>query len=541
MNFQDRSLAMQFVIILVIGIVLLGIAGGYALTHLLGLLDDYDHALQEQVSKQQQILSIENSFKKQVQEWKNVLLRGQDVRLLAKHWGQFEQHEHVVQEHTEQLLPKLTNPQTRQRLQDFFTTHRKLGDAYRAGLDRFKDSGFDPRAGDRAVSGIDREPTKLLEETAELISDEVQDTTERLRQQGSRIMLVTLLLALVAIVVFIVLSSLLMKRQIIGPTRKISTCLSRFADGDFTQADLPQCMGELGQVARSTADVKNHLGQIIRDVTNTAQQLARAAETMTSTTQATRTDLQHQQTEIQQVATAMEQMASVVNQVTDNTHSAADAADAAMSSTRVGRSVVGKSIDEINGLAENVANASQVIQTLEADVANISKVLDVIRGIAEQTNLLALNAAIEAARAGEQGRGFAVVADEVRTLAGRTQDSTREIQAMIEQLESGTSRAVEVMQDSRQRAQRSVEQAASAGTSLGTIDQAVSAINEMNRQIAHSVKEQASVTEEVHRNITRIKDLAEQTSKSSGSMSEAGESVSLLAKDMDQLVNRFKI
>jgi methyl-accepting chemotaxis protein len=269
--------------------------------------------------------------------------------------------------------------------------------------------------------------------------------------------------------------------------------------------------------------------------------LAEAAETLSSTTRVTQTDLQHQQTDIQQVATAMDQMTAVVNQVSDNTRTAADAADEAKSATLNGRAVVDKSIDEINGLAENIENASQVIQRLELDVTNISKVLDVIRGIAEQTNLLALNAAIEAARAGEQGRGFAVVADEVRTLAGRTQESTREIQEMIEQLESGAAQAVQVMLDSRERAERSVEQAASTGISLGTIDQAVTAINEMNQQIANSTREQAIVTEEVHRNITRIKDLSEQTDRSARSMSESGQSVSSLAQDMDRLVNRFKI
>jgi methyl-accepting chemotaxis protein len=438
-------------------------------------------------------------------------------------------------------LARLSNPQVKQQLQAFLTAHNRLQGTYRRGLERFKASGYDPRAGDRAVAGIDREPTELLEKTAELLSTEVIQSTEQLEQQRHRITLITLLIALVAVMVFIVLGSLLLKRQIIEPTRKISACLGRFADGDFTSADLPDCMGELGQLARSTADVKQHLGRIIQEVTTTAQKLAHASETLATTTQATQRDLQHQQTEIQQVATAMDQMAVVVNQVTANTRIAADAADEAKSATLEGRTVVNKTITEINDLAQNVENASQVIQTLETDVSNISKVLDVIRGIAEQTNLLALNAAIEAARAGEQGRGFAVVADEVRTLAGRTQDSTREIQEMIEKLEHGAAQAVQVMQDSRERAQCSVEQAASTGSSLGTIDQAVIAINEMNRQNANSTDEQAGVTEEVHRSITRIRDFSEQTGKSSRAMSESGESVSRLAQDMDRLIKRFKI
>ncbi|MBA1444790.1 MAG: methyl-accepting chemotaxis protein [Chromatiales bacterium] len=203
--------------------------------------------------------------------------------------------------------------------------------------------------------------------------------------------------------------------------------------------------------------------------------------------------------------------------------------------------IVETGIIEVSGLAQDVEGAADVVQSLEGDVANISSVLDVIKSIAEQTNLLALNAAIEAARAGEQGRGFAVVADEVRTLAGRTQESTSEIQQMIERLEAGSGRAVKVMAESRKRVETSVEHASKAGESLRQITDAVAAIAQMNEQIVASSTEQSSVTEEIHRSITSINDLARHTGESAQTVSEAGEGVAALAGNMESLVGRFKV
>lgn len=541
MSLLKRSLTQQFFILLAIGLILLGGSGIYGFLSLFGILDTYDNALNRQVTNERQILVLQSDFKKQVQEWKNVLLRGYDPKSLNKYWTKFEKKESEIREKIAILLPSLSNPEAKQLLNSFLSSHQTMGQTYRTGLEKFKAAEFDPKVGDKVVKGIDRPPTERLGEAAQLISREVMKKTDQLRAQSQQIMLFTSLLSIIAVVVFSVLGGLLVKRQIIKPTQEISVCLSRFAEGDFTTNELQNYTGELGEVACNASQIKQHLGQIIRDVRQAAQDLSQASDSLTSITQSARTDLLQQQTDIQQVATAMDQMSAVVSQVTGNTIAAADEADKATGATLKGRTVVEKTMGEIGSLAQGVEDASQVIKQLESDVSNIGSVLDVIRSIAEQTNLLALNAAIEAARAGEQGRGFAVVADEVRTLAGRTQDSTSEIQEMIEKLEHGTAKAVQVMRESREQAERSVEQSSTAGESLDTIAQAVSSINEMNKQIAMSAKEQATVTEEIHRNITNINSLSQHTAGNAQAISESGVTVSSLARNMDQLVNRFKV
>jgi methyl-accepting chemotaxis protein len=197
-------------------------------------------------------------------------------------------------------------------------------------------------------------------------------------------------------------------------------------------------------------------------------------------------------------------------------------------------------MSDIEGLAQAVEQAGGVIHKLEADSENIGTVLDVIRGIAEQTNLLALNAAIEAARAGEQGRGFAVVADEVRNLASRTQQSTQEIQGMIEQLQSGARDAVQVMDTGREQAQTSVEQAARAGASLEAITQAVASIREMNHHMAESARQQGQVAEEINQNLTNITQVAEQTTEGAGQLGQASDQLAGLATELQSLVGHFK-
>ncbi|WP_417663229.1 methyl-accepting chemotaxis protein [Pseudomonas sp.] len=244
---------------------------------------------------------------------------------------------------------------------------------------------------------------------------------------------------------------------------------------------------------------------------------------------------------VDQVSTAATEMSSAVHEVARNAQSAADAARSAEAQSRDGAQVVGGVIESIRQLAREVESASTSIQALEMEAGNIGAVLAVIKSIAEQTNLLALNAAIEAARAGEQGRGFAVVADEVRALAARTQDSTKDIQVMIERLQIGVQNAVKATHSGSSMAQQSVEQAAGVDQALTDTSDSVQRINDMAAQIATACEEQSSVTEEIARNISDIRDLSNEAAQTSEQSAQASKHLSELSHGLSTLVGRFRV
>ena len=334
----------------------------------------------------------------------------------------------------------------------------------------------------------------------------------------------------------------LLSRLIVQPINAAAKAMNEIAagGGDLTCSISLRSQDELGQLCTAFNSFVGKIRDIIGPVSDSTTDLTAAAEHMAQITQQTRDGVQRQQVETEQVATAMNEMVATAQNMVDNAEMAANATEQADNEAQAGSQVVAQTIAQINGLASAVERGAKVIQRLEADSEAIGAVLDVIRGIAEQTNLLALNAAIEAARAGEQGRGFAVVADEVRSLASRTQASTQEIQAMIEQLQSGARDAVQAMADGRGQAESSVEQAARAGTSLEAITRAVASIREMNLHISEAASQQGEVAEEINRNLSTITAVAEQTSEGTESLELASGKLAGLSQQLQSLVGHFK-
>ncbi|MBO2928712.1 methyl-accepting chemotaxis protein [Metapseudomonas otitidis] len=353
---------------------------------------------------------------------------------------------------------------------------------------------------------------------------------------------VTLVIVVIAIaVVLTILLAVIFTRSIILPLAQAVDVARVVASGNLTHRIEAQGQDEPAHLLRSLQEMQTSLRSTIQHIADSSSQLASASEELHAVTEDSTRGLHQQNTEIEQAATAVNEMTTAVEEVARNAVSTSEASKQADHTARSGREQVGQAVNSIAQLAGDVANTSSKVEELADNVRDISQVLAVIRSIAEQTNLLALNAAIEAARAGEQGRGFAVVADEVRALAHRTQQSTQEIEQMINTIQQGTSQAVTSMQSSRERVDFTLEVARAAGAALDEIALAISSINERNLVIASASEEQAHVAREVDRNLVNIRDLSLQTSAGADQTSAASQELSRLAIDLNGVVQRFQL
>ncbi|RQO55110.1 methyl-accepting chemotaxis protein [Pseudomonas sp. KBW05] len=345
------------------------------------------------------------------------------------------------------------------------------------------------------------------------------------------------------IIVFALLATLvlawLLTRSITAPLGQALTVARTIAAGDLSQPIVVRGKDEPAQLLTALATMQEQLQTTIRGISESAQQLASAAEEMSSVMEQSTRGLQAQNDEIEQAATAVTQMSAAVDEVAGNAVSSAEASKASDEDSKHGHYQISETISSIQNLVDEVLGASNKAEGLAVQAQDISKVLEVIRGIAGQTNLLALNAAIEAARAGEAGRGFAVVADEVRSLAQRTQNSTEEIEQMITGIQQGTQDTVGALNSSAEHAGQTLQRANSAGSALEKITAAISQISQRNLVIASAAEQQALVAREVDRSLVNIRDLSTQTAAGATQTSAASQELSRLAVDLNGLVTRF--
>ena len=404
---------------------------------------------------------------------------------------------------------------------------------YRAALLRFKE-GFDMSAS--SLESMAVQGTRLLDISDELGNSQIQKRdadTARAKSVLAIAATVSLLLGIIA--------TLLITRQIVGPLRETLVVANRVASGDLSQDLLVNRRDEIGQLQQSMQRMTVSLRELIGGISDGVTQIASAAEELSAVTEQTSAGVNSQKVETDQVATAMNEMAATVQEVARNAEEASEAAVVADRQAHDGDRVVQEVIAQIEHLASEALNSTDAMNQLKQESDKIGGVLDVIKSVAQQTNLLALNAAIEAARAGEAGRGFAVVADEVRSLAQRTQHSTEEIETLIAALQGSTQQVVSTLDNSRTLTNSSVALTKQAGESLADITRTVSTIQLMNQQIAAAAEQQSAVAEEINRSVLNVRDISEQTSAASEETATSSIELARLGTHLQGLVGKFRL
>lgn len=411
-----------------------------------------------------------------------------------------------------------------------------------AGIAALKngDAGSAKRIANDVVTPVYK---KLMSEVSIIIesnSRQANESTQAAASTNSQVTWTLIIGCLVAVACAIALG-MIVTAMITRPIYRSVEGAGRVAIGDLTQTIEVRGKDETGQLLKSLSDMQSGLKNTVHQIADAANQLASAAEELTAVTEDSTRGLVTQNGEIQQAATAVNEMTAAVEEVARNAVSTSQISNQTAEDAMKGQKQVQQAVTAINTVTEVINDSTQRVEALAEQIHDITKVLEVISGIAEQTNLLALNAAIEAARAGEQGRGFAVVADEVRALAHRTQTSTGEIEAMISRVRNGADEAVHAMGKSRTLVQNTQLLATEAGLALERISNGVSQINERNLVIASAAEEQAQVAREVDRNLVNIQDLSTQTAAGANQTSASSQELSRLAMSFNSLVGQFKV
>jgi len=405
--------------------------------------------------------------------------------------------------------------------------------SYRDRLGQFKEMQVKAEAAQEAMEALG---DKLLASNTELSSRQTaQRDTEATRARTTLTSVAGLALLLGLIAAWII------TRQIIVPLQQTLAAAGRIAQGDLSKDLSVERRDEMGQLQASMQQMTLGLRELIGGIGDGVTQIASAAEQLSAVTEQTSVGVNNQKDETDQVATAMNQMTATVMEVARNAEDASEAARQADQQAREGDKVVSEAIAQIERLAVEVGHSTLAMNQLKLESDKIGSVLEVIKSVSQQTNLLALNAAIEAARAGEAGRGFAVVADEVRSLAQRTQQSTEEIEDLISALQNGTEQVATTLDNSRALTDSSVELSRRAGSALEHITRTVSTIQGMNQQIATAGEEQSTVAEEITRSVLNVRDISEQTAAASEETAASSIELARLGNHLQALVGRFRV
>ena len=504
------------------------------------LLDDIEHLEGSVIQAEREIVDVLSDFKTQVQEWKNVLLRGFEQGDREKYWGRFQSKEQAIQTVLERKLSAEDVPNDeKQLIREFIRAHQHMAEKYREGYQLFVESGYDPKVGDAAVRGIDREPTKLLARLSDKIGERAGSAILTL-DAHTRNTLTALVLGIVILTILTVIFVIRrLRRQVIKPIKQVAKQLNGLAMSNYDIELTYQSGNELGVLADSARTLQSKLIGVVNELSEAEVHIQEASSTLTLVSQDIHDGSVEQGNASERLNTATQGLEHCVLQLVSISEQVGVASQASSRNMTECYATFEQANDGFTTLASTVNRSGQIVEELQKRSADILGVVNVINEIADQTNLLALNAAIEAARAGEQGRGFAVVADEVRALAAKTQQSTMEINAILSSFEQEAQTAVKAMETGKSLSESNASEAKVALAKLkgvlGHIEQTASAVHELQ-----SVTDQQSQTAEGVSDVAqRIAALAEQY-KGLASRRDITEHMDTASTRFDSVVSSLK-
>ncbi|WP_375169622.1 methyl-accepting chemotaxis protein [Marinobacter sp.] len=540
MNWFSRSILHRILTIVLVANLVITVVAGFYFKMSLDTGEDYSNLVGREMVHALESQDILANFKTQVQEWKNVLIRGADDRQREKYWGRFQEREAQIQAQLDELIPVLTDPEAKKLMSQFQRAHQRMGQAYRKGYQAFVASGYEHGAGDAAVAGIDREPAKLVAQASERLKnfslahagDLKQSVQANTWQIGGLLFAAIILGTLTCVVVLI--------RSVVRPAQQLIDQLDKLGQGDLSERTTLTRSDELGRLADTSRRLHAFLAETGTLMHNNVSQLEHTGTLIRTNADrvSSQSDQAHQR--IDQIATAMNEMSATAQDVAHHAASVASQVDETAGQTQQADQQIHQAVESMKRLTDQIHSSAQTVNQLASDGRRVSDVMQVIREIADQTNLLALNAAIEAARAGEAGRGFAVVADEVRNLAAKTQEATVEIDQIIDTIGSASRDATDYMQASGVVAQESSESVEAVRRTLAAINERMARVNDATTQVATAAEQQTSVSEDISRNVTEVAEISESMSATAEENLRTVPELESMARQARELAGRIR-